>query len=144
MSGTIDGVTGSCPSLSMSVSGTYVRTNSSTTFTGKGCGDLKTGVAIGVVGNRQSDNTVLATTIASTASTPAPTPTLATASGTISALGGSCPALSMKVDGTYAITSSATAFGGKACGSLKTGDAVTVTGEKRSDGVILAAYVSAK
>jgi hypothetical protein len=151
LNGTIGGITGACPSLSMSFSGNYVRTNSSTTFSGKSCGDLKTGVAITVVGTRQSDNTVLATSIASTASTPTPTPTptpaptpTATASGTITALGGSCPALSMKVDGTYAITSSATTFSGKTCSTLKAGDAVSVAGEKRSDGVILATTLSAK
>jgi Domain of unknown function (DUF5666) len=63
MNGTIGGIAGSCPALSMSVSGTYVRTSSATTFSGKSCGELKVGDTIGVAGVKQSDSTVLAATV---------------------------------------------------------------------------------
>ena len=217
MNGTVNGLTGTCPSLTMSVSGTYVRTNASTTFSGRSCADIKVGDALGVAGTRQSDSTVLATTIASTASTsapptsttavtvtgalgtfsgpcpnlqmlvggssgsyvrtnasttfvgkscgdlksgdvlsiiasntgdnlglmaskvtvtgsaPVPPPVPVTMSGTISALGDSCPTLSMKVDGTYTVTTAATTFSGKTCSSLKVGDVVTVVGTHPAD-----------
>ena len=215
MNGTIDGLVGTCPSLSMSVSGTYVRTNASTTFSGKGCGDLKTGDAIGVAGSRQSDTTVLASTIVATqtptptststvtvtgglgtfsgpcpnlqmivggssgkyvrtnasttfvnkacadlksgdvllivasntgdnlglmastvtvtGSAPVPPPVPVTLTGTVTALGNSCPTLSMKVDGTYTLATAATTFSGKTCATLKVGDVVTVVGTHPAD-----------
>jgi hypothetical protein len=60
MNGTIGSFGGTCPSLSMSVSGTYVRTGSATTFTGKACAEIRSGDTIGVAGTRQSDGSVLA------------------------------------------------------------------------------------
>jgi hypothetical protein len=64
MNGTIGGITGTCPALAMSVGSTYVRTNNATTFSGKACGELKVGDAIGVAGVRQTDGTVLASLVA--------------------------------------------------------------------------------
>jgi hypothetical protein len=51
-----------CPALTMTVGDTYVRTTSTTTFSGKGCGDFKIGDTVGVVGQK-SDNIVTATTL---------------------------------------------------------------------------------
>ena len=47
----------------MSAGGTYLRTGASTTFSGKGCSELTVGDAAGVAGVKQTDGTVLATTV---------------------------------------------------------------------------------
>jgi hypothetical protein len=47
----------------MSVGTTSVRTNSATTFSGKSCGELRNGDAVGLAGTRQSDGSVVATTV---------------------------------------------------------------------------------
>jgi hypothetical protein len=130
----------------MSVSGTYVRTDSATTFTGKNCGDLKNGDSIGVAGTRQSDTTVLATKIVATGSTPTPTPTppppstsTATVTGTLGTFNGPCPTLSMLVSGTYVRTNASTTFSGKSCGDLKSGDVLSITASNTGDNLGLLA-----
>ena len=140
--GTISGLSGACPSLTLTVGDTSVTTNASTTFTDKKCADIAGGDKAEVVGTKQSDNTVLATTVDAKAPPPPPAPTPVTLSGPVSAVGGTCPALTLKVDGTtYVTTTSATTFSGKICGEIKTGDKVEVTGTKGSDGVVLATKV---
>src|SRR2546426_794875 len=97
-SGTISAFVGACPSLSLKVGGTYVRTTSATAFSGKSCGDLKVGDTVGVMGTRQTDGTVVATTLHVTLSAaPPPAPVIVTFDGTISAFGGTCPSLALKV-----------------------------------------------
>jgi uncharacterized protein DUF5666 len=151
MTGTVSGLSGTCPSLTFTVNSVKIKTTSSTTFAGKGCGDLKNGDTLGLAGVKQDDGTVVATYLSVTpAAAPAPTPTptptpppgTITFTGTISVLSGSCPALSMAVGTTKVKTTSSTQFGGTPCTGLKNGNTAGVAGTKQDDGTVLAIYVS--
>ena len=131
-SGTVEGASGTCPVVTMKVSGTYVHTSSATTITGKACADIKSGDTVEGVGNKQTDGSVLATRMAVTAAPPV------TFSGTIEASSGTCPVVTMKVSGTYVHTTSATTITGKACADIKSGDTVEGVGTKQTDGSVLA------
>lgn len=63
--GSAGGVQGSCPTLTFGVNGFTVKTNGSTTFEGKACGDLKSGTKVKVNGTRQADGSLLATKVKS-------------------------------------------------------------------------------
>jgi hypothetical protein len=133
-SGTLGTFNGTCPALSMLVSSKYVRTDAATTFSGKACGDLKSGDTLNVVATNPSDNLgLLAIQITVTGSGPVPAPVPVTLSGTVTAFGGTCPMLSLKVGTTYVIANTATTFSGKSCSDLKAGDVVVVVGTKPAD-----------
>jgi Domain of unknown function (DUF5666) len=140
LNGAIASLGGTCPALSMSVAGTLVKTGAATVFNVKACADLKNGDTIYAIGPRQSDNSVLASKIYYVAPTPPPV----TVTGAIAGVGGSCPALSLTVNGMAVKTNSATAFSGKACSQIKSGDAGQAIGPKQADGTVLAEklYVS--
>ena len=54
---------GSCPSLTFTLKGSTVRTNSATRYPRGGCRDVKDGVSVTLHGIVQDDRTVLATTM---------------------------------------------------------------------------------
>ena len=56
----MSGLTGSCPTLTFTVNGTLVKTNSATRFEETGCADIRSGDRAEVKGLRQSDGSVLA------------------------------------------------------------------------------------
>ena len=139
LSGTVVGVGGSCPTLSLKVGETYVTTNAATTFSGRSCGDVRTGDSVQIVGTKPADGGIVtATKVTVTASAPA-TPAPVTLSGTVIGVGGACPTLSMKVGDTYVTTNAATTFSGKSCGEVKTGDSVQIVGTKPADSGIVTA-----
>jgi hypothetical protein len=146
--GTISRITGTCPSLTLTVGETSVTTSASTAFTGQSCTGIASGDKAEAVGAKQGDNTVVATSVEVTKASPpppppppTPPPPPVTVSGTVRAFTGTCPALALKVEETYVTTTSATTFSGKTCGEVKTGDKVEVTGTKGTDGVVLATKV---
>jgi predicted small lipoprotein YifL len=143
LSGTVIGVGGTCPTLSLKVGETYVTTNAATTFSGKSCGDIRTGDSVQIVGTKPADNGIVtATKIAVTVSAPAP-PAQVTLSGTVIGVGGTCPMLSLKVGETYVTTNAATTFSGKSCGEVKAGDSVQIVGTKPADsGMVTASKVT--
>ena len=63
VSGIVDGRTGTCPSLSLSIGGTVVKTNASTVFGGKACADIVIGSQVNTRNLKQSDGTLLATDV---------------------------------------------------------------------------------
>jgi len=134
--GPIVGLTGTCPAISFSLSGTPVKTNAATTFNGRACAELKNGDVIYAAGPKQSDGSILANRTFYTA----PTVTL---SGTVSNFGGAWPALTFTVQGKAVKTSSATTCDGtKGCSLMANGDSVTVVGTEQSDGSVLASKVT--
>jgi translation elongation factor EF-Tu-like GTPase len=140
LSGTVVGVGGTCPTLSLKVGDTYVIANSATTFTGGSCGDVKAGASIQVVGTKPADSTIVtATKITITASAPAPAPAPVTLSGSVIGVIGTCPALSLKVSDTYVTTSAATTFSGKSCGAVKAGDLVQIVGTRVANSAVVSA-----
>ena len=150
MTGMIAAIAGACPSLSLSVGGTTVRTNASTTFSEKSCTEIVSGDAAGVVGTRESDGGVLATRIETTRTSPSPAPTpvpepapgAVSLTGTMSSLAGTCPNLTFTLDGAHVYTNASTQIGGGTCGDLRNGDRRYVSGTRQSDDRVLASYVS--
>jgi hypothetical protein len=143
LNGTVGAMGGACPKLEFKVDTTYVIANAATTFTGKSCGDLKTGDTVSIVGTKPADSgTITATKITVTASLTPPPTTPVTLSGTIGGFGGTCPALTLSVNGTYVRTGSATTFTGKVCVEIRSGDTIGVAGTRQSDGSVLATTLS--
>jgi hypothetical protein len=62
-------------------------------------------------------------------------------SGTLASIGGTCPALTLSVDGKAVVTAASTEFAKAACGDLKAGMLVEVKGTTQSDGSIAASRV---
>jgi len=62
--GSVDQVTGSCPSITFTIFGNVVHTNGSTAFGDGSCASLKAGDQVGVVGTAQTDGSVLASCVA--------------------------------------------------------------------------------
>ena len=132
VSGTIAGLAGVCPSITLTVDGTAVATNSATTYGGGGaCADVRNGDRHGA-GTRQSDGLLL--TYVSGA-----IPTDATLTGTVSSLAGTCPALTFTVGGKTAKTTSSTTFSPGTCSDVRNGVTVTVVGAGGTDGGVPAA-----
>ena len=136
VNGAIAGLTGVCPIVSMTLSGTPVKTTSATTFNGRACTALKNGDVIYAAGPKQADGSILANRTFYTE----PTVTL---TGTVSNFGGAWPALTFTVQGTAVKTSSSTTCDGtKGCSIMANGDSVTVVGTKQSDGTVVASKVT--
>lgn len=137
-SGQIVGVTGACPTLTMKIGDTYVRTDASTVFPGKGCGDAKVGDTASGFGVK-NDGVVLASKLTLTAAPPPPPPppTVMTFSGTVIGVSGACPSITLKAGDTYVRTNASTEFPASGCGDVKVGSQVGGRGTK-TDGVILA------
>ena len=64
--------------------------------------------------------------------------------GTVSALSGSCPNLSMRVGGALVETNGATKFKHDACSEIRNGKEVGVKGERSGNGPIVADQVEVK
>jgi hypothetical protein len=58
VTGVVESLAGSCPSVTFSVGGTAVRTNGQTKFHGGGCGKLKNGSSVAVTGVQQTDGSI--------------------------------------------------------------------------------------
>lgn len=61
--GAVSGLTGSCPALRFSVSGSIVTTNSQTSFRRGNCSHVVNGLGVEVTGQRLPDNSILATVV---------------------------------------------------------------------------------
>lgn len=134
VSGTIAGLAGVCPSITLTVDGTAVATNSATTYGGGGaCADVRNGDRRYGAGTRQSDGRLLLTYVSGAI------PTDATLTGTVSSLAGTCPALTFTVGGKTAKTTSSTTFSPGTCSDVRNGVTVTVVGAGGTDGGVPAA-----
>jgi hypothetical protein len=139
VNGTVSGLSGGCPTITFTLAGTVVKTNSSTVFTGKACGDLANGDTVYAIGPKQGDGSVAASKIYYVA----PTPQTVTVSGSIAGLGGTCTSMQFTLGSTVVKTNAATSFTGtKGCSVLANGDAVSATGTQQSDGSVLASSVA--
>jgi hypothetical protein len=133
LKGPVTSLAGTCPALSMSITGTPVRTTSATVFPNRACAELRNGDTIYALGPK-IDGTVVASRVYFVSAAAGVTVT-----GTITGLAGTCPALSMKVNNeTYVRTTSATSFTGRPCADIRAGDAVQAAGPRQPDGVVVA------
>jgi hypothetical protein len=145
--GTISGVAGSCPVVSLKLEGIAVTTTATTRYEGGACADLKTGVVISATGTVQADRSIVAQSI--WIAPPAPVeparpkeppsgPTPAAVKGTASEVAGVCPAISLKLEGRKITTTNTTRYEGGACADVKNGALISVTGTVQGDGSIVA------
>ncbi len=138
--GTVSSLSGTCPSIAFSVNGATVRTNSSSKFNGKSCGQIANGDSIGVAGTKQADGSILATQVETAAVV---VPVTVSFSGAVASLSGVCPSLVLTVSGTVVATSVSTTFGGKSCSAIAAGDIVGGSGTRQNDGSVLATSLTA-
>ena len=122
--GTVTGLTGTCPAVTFALEGKTIRASAATAYGDRTCADVKNDVKVTVVGTAQADGSILATKVL-IAPPPAPVPAIA---GVITALAGTCPALTITVGAKTATTTPATVFDGKACADLKVGVEVGIFG----------------
>jgi uncharacterized protein DUF5666 len=139
-------LTGSCAahSLAFTIGATKVTTGPSTQFTDGTCDALKDGSRVEVKGARQSDNSILATSVEGDAENDENQQGGVELSGTIAAgsLGGTCPgSRSFKIGSTLVTTNATTQFEDTSCGSLAVGDSVEVRGTRQTDLSVLASRV---
>jgi hypothetical protein len=141
--GTVSDLGGTCPTLSFKLDAKAVTTDAATVFEGGACADVKNGVRAGAMGRIQRDGSILAARVRIAPGMPPPTPQPrpGAAMGTVSDLGGACPALSFKIDNKAVRTDAATVFDGGGCADVKNGVRAGAMGRIQSDGSILAAHV---
>ena len=124
----VTAVSGACPALSFTVGGVVkVVTDASTVFEGGGCAAIRTGVRVRVKGDMKTDDgSVIAEEVEIEGHPEGRVG--GRIEGRISALGGTCPALSLTVNGIAVTTSATTVFDGVACAALAIGTKVEVEG----------------
>jgi len=136
--------------LSFTVGTTKVVTNASTQFKDARCEALQGNSEVEVKGTRQSDGSILATSVEGDDENENENEdgNEAELNGAIAAgsIGGSCAAsnLSFRVGSTLVRTNASTQFKDAACASLKAGDPVEVKGARQADNSVLATRVERK
>jgi Domain of unknown function (DUF5666) len=136
---TVSSVSGTCPTVTIMVGGFKVLTDASTVFKNGSCANLRSGTKIKVkVEMKNDDGSILAEEI-EIEDQPGGKPG-GRVEGTIGSLTGTCPALTMVINGMPVMTTAATTFDDVACAALKAGTKVEVEGEV-SGGSLLATKV---
>jgi hypothetical protein len=138
--------------LSFTVGTTKVVTNASTQFKDARCEALQGNSEVEVKGTRQSDGSILATSVEGDGEDENENENEdqneAEVNGAIAAgsIGGSCATgnLSFRVGSTLVKTNASTQFKDAACASLKAGDSVEVKGARQADNSVLATRVERK
>ena len=149
--GTASEVGGACPVVSLKLEGKKITTTATTRYEGGACADVKNGVLISVQGTLQGDGSIVALSIgiaqATTVVPPEPKdptpPASPTASvkGAVSELAGTCPLVSLKLEGRNIATTATTRYEGSACIDVKNGVLIAVTGTVQADGSIQAVVI---
>jgi len=141
LSGTVSASTGTCPSVTFTVESAKVTVNNATTYPQTTCADATKNTAnVNVTGTKQTDGSVLATSVSLTTAT---TPTTTTLTGAISGSTGTCPAVTFTVQSTKVTVNSTTTYPQTTCADATKNIAnVKVTGSKQTDGSVLATSVS--
>jgi len=134
--GTVSGLGGTCPTLTFTLDGKTIKTSAATSYSGGTCADVKNDAKIAVAGAAQADGSILAAQVR--IGTPTTEPAI---KGAITALAGTCPALTITVVNKTATTTGATVFTGKACGGLTVGVEVAIYGAVPPGGSTLVATI---
>lgn len=136
---TVGAVSGTCPALSLTVGGYTVLTDASTVFKGGSCANIRSGTKVKVkVEMRNEDGSILAEEI-EIEDQPGGRRG-GRLEGTIGAITGACPALTLVVNGVSVTTTAATEFDDVACSALRAGLKIEVEGDL-SGGVLLATKI---
>jgi hypothetical protein len=132
VTGAVSGLTGSCPALTFTLSGTTVHTTDKTVFEGGTCADVKEGARAGAMGPKDATGAITAEHVKIA---PPPPPAV---SGAVTALSGTCPALTFTLSGTTVHTTDKTVFEGGTCADVKEGARAGAMGPKDATGAITA------
>jgi hypothetical protein len=133
-------LSGTCPTLHLTIGGRSVSSTTSTDFEGVVCATLAVGRTVEVKGALQSDGSIVATRIQAEAKEEDPN-NEGEVTGAVVAEIGSCPTLTLTVGSATVKTTAATAFHDVLCTALTVGTAIEVKGAKQSDGTVLASTV---
>jgi hypothetical protein len=123
--GVIGAITGSCPTLTLVITGTRVSTTATTEYVNGTCETLRPGTKVTIDGELSPGGTATAEKI-EIRSVPGRN---VSGDGRIDAVSGECPALTITVRGVTVVTSGSTTFSGGACEDLRRGSHIDVTGE---------------
>jgi hypothetical protein len=143
LEGAIASMGGTCPAVTLTVQGTRVTTSNATRFDDGTCGTLQNGTQVEVEGQRQADGSVSASRIEVKTNNRGPNPgnTEQRFTGSVSGVGGACPAITFMVQGNKVATNSSTRFDDTSCGRVANSMRVEVRGLRQTDGSVLASRV---
>jgi hypothetical protein len=141
--GAVSALTGTCPALAFTVQGTKVTTTATTTFERVTCATVQNATVVDVKGTRQTDGSIVGTKVETGAAAQPPAQNQAEAKGAVSALTGTCPAITFTVQGAKVTTTSTTTFSNVTCAAVANGKIVEVTGTRQTDGSITATRIQA-
>ena len=140
--GRLNTLSGTAPSLTLTVGTTIVTTTSDTEVKRRGdvqtLATLQIGQEVHVVGTRQPDGSLVARRIELNDDAIGGVVEI---EGSAGGVGGTCPVLTFKINGYSIQTSAATVYEGIACASIKGGSKMTVKGTSGVGGLILATLI---
>jgi len=135
LQGTVSLLAGTCPAVTFTVQSTKVTSSITTVFDHVTCATLKNDAKVTVKGTKQTDGSVLATSISFQEST-------VELHGTVSLLAGTCPAVTFTVQSTTVSSTTTTVFDHITCATLKNDSKVVVKGSKQVDGTVRATTIA--
>ena len=128
--GVIGAMTGTCPTLTLVITGTQVQTTATTEYVYGTCETLRPGIHVKVDGELRPGGSAIAERIEVLQNPGRPV----SGDGTVSAVTGTCPNITMMVRGIPVVTSATTTFTGGSCDSIREGTLierrVTTTGRR--------------
>lgn len=127
--GEVRTVTGSCPSVTVTIGDRVVKTTRDTAFRRGNCADLRAGARVEITGRRATDGSIEATRIEFDSRT-------VEVEGVIRTVTGACPSVTMTVDNRTVKTTRDTTFRSGNCADLRPGARVEITGRPAADGSI--------
>lgn len=141
--GTLTAMSGTRPNLTLTVTGTTVRTSAGTEVKRRGdvqtLAELQVGMTVHVIGTRQSDGSLDARRIEIRDDEVGDPVEI---EGSVGGLKGTCPAVTFGINGFDVVTNASTTFAGGTCVALKNGDRVKVKGTRQGNGSFLATSVT--
>lgn len=134
----ITSVSGTCPNLTVNFGEIAVQLNGATVIQGASCGSLQAGMRAHVNGFRDDNGPITALRVGITARR-------VRGGATVSQVSGTCPALSLLVQGVRVSTNASTKFEDGTCSSIVPGTRVEVEGDMlAADGSVLAEELEIK
>jgi hypothetical protein len=122
--GTVSALSGACPAITFTVAGKTFTTDAQTRFGNGGCAAVKNDVKVVVQSQATAAGGVRVLAV-KLILPPPPAPNLA---GEVTAVSGTCPAITISLGSKTAVTSAATVFTGKTCADVKPGVKVAIFG----------------
>ena len=123
--GVIGAITGSCPTLTLIITGTRVSTTATTEYVNGSCETLRPGTKVTIDGELNPGGTATAEKIEIQRVPGRPV----SGDGRVDSVAGTCPTLTLTARGVTVVTSSTTTFTGGTCADVSAGSHIDVTGD---------------